>query len=72
MDVFDSISDWYKTQAMCDRVVSEDSFSIVYCPNKYKTQKMCNEAVDNYLAALKFIPDWLVTGKILEKFDNTR
>ena len=24
--VFDSIPDWYKTQEMCDRVVSEDSF----------------------------------------------
>ena len=24
--VFDYIPDWYKTQEMCDRVVSEDSF----------------------------------------------
>ena len=28
---FDSIPDWYKTQEMCDRLVSEDSFLIVYC-----------------------------------------
>ena len=28
---------------------------------------MYDEAVDNCLAALKFIPDWFVTSKILEK-----
>ena len=31
---------------------------------------MCDEAVDNCLAALKFIPDWFVTSKMLEKLDN--
>ena len=35
--VFDSITDWCKTQGMCDRVVSEDSLLIVYCPDKYNT-----------------------------------
>ena len=29
---------------MCDRVVSEDPFIIVYCPNKYKTQRMCDSS----------------------------
>ena len=32
--VLDSIHDQYKTQEMCDTVVSEDSSSIVYCPDK--------------------------------------
>ena len=36
--VFDSIPNQYKTQEMCDRVVSEDVFLIVCCPDKYKTQ----------------------------------
>ena len=35
---------------MCDRVVSEDHFLIVYCPNKYTSQRMCDEAVDDSLA----------------------
>ena len=35
--VFDCIPDRYKTQEMCDRVVSEDHFLIVYCPDQYKT-----------------------------------
>ena len=35
--IFDSISDWYKTQQMCERIVSEDPFLIVYCPDKYET-----------------------------------
>ena len=36
--VFDTNPDWYKTQEMCDRVVSEDPFLIAYCPDKYITQ----------------------------------
>ena len=31
---------------------------------------MCDEAANLCLAALKFIPDWFVTSKILQKFDN--
>ena len=49
---------------MCDRVVSKDPFLIVYCPDKYKTERMCDKAVDS-LAALKLIPDWFVTSKII-------
>ena len=36
--VFDSISDWYKTQEMCDRVACEYRFLIAYSPDKYKAQ----------------------------------
>ena len=50
---------------MCDRVVSEDPFLIVYCPDIYKTQRMYDEAVDDSLAALKLIPDWFDTSKII-------
>ena len=31
---------------------------------------MWDEAVDEFLAVLKFIPDWFVTIKMIEKFDN--
>ena len=47
--VFDSIPDWYKTQEMCDRVVSEDPFLIVYCLDKCKIQRMFDETVDDFL-----------------------
>ena len=63
---FDSILDWYKTKVMCDRVVSEDPFLIVYCYDEYKTQRMCDEAVDDCLVALKFISDWFVRSKIIK------
>ena len=53
---------------MCDRGVSEDYFSIVYCPDKYKAGRMCDEAVDGSLAAPKLIPDWFVTGKMIKLF----
>ena len=52
---------------MCGRVIYEDPFMLVYCPDRYKTQKMCDEAVDDCLAALKFIPDWFVTSKMIKK-----
>ena len=42
---------------ICDSVVSEDPFMLVYCPDKHKTQRMCDEAVEDCLAALKFISD---------------
>ena len=59
---------WYKSHEMCDRGVSEDYFSIVYCPDKYKAGRMCDEAVDGSLAAPKLIPDWFVTGKMIKPF----
>ena len=54
--VFDFISDRYKTQEMCDRVVSEDPFLIIYWPGEYETQRMCDEAVN-----------WFVTTKMIKK-----
>ena len=52
---------------MCDRVVSEDHFLIVYCPDKYKTQRMYDQAVDDSLAALNLIPKWFGTSKMIKK-----
>ena len=48
--VFDSTPDWCKTREMCDRVVSENLASIVYCPDKYKTQRMHDKAIDDSLS----------------------
>ena len=60
--------DQYKIQEICD--IPCTSLLIVYCPDKYKTHKMYQAAVDDCLAALKFIPDWFVTSKMYEKFNN--
>ena len=32
----------------------------------FKTQEMCDKATDAYLPALKFVPNWFVTNKMLE------
>ena len=69
--VSDSIPNQYKTHEMCDRVVSEDAFLIVYWLDKNKTQRLYDEPVDDCLAALEFIPDWFVASKMLGKFDET-
>ena len=37
--VFDCIPDQYKTQEMCDIVVSKDPFLIVYCPVNIQLKK---------------------------------
>ena len=31
------------------------------------TQEMCDEAVNDSLAALKFIPNWFVTSKMIKE-----
>ena len=50
---------------MSDRVVFEDPFFIVYCPDKYKTQRMYDETADN--TQLKLDHDWFVTSKVIKK-----
>ena len=40
---------------MCDRIISEDPFSIRYVSKKYITQQMCDEAVDDCLAKIIFL-----------------
>ena len=71
--VFNSVLDQFKTQKMCrcDKVVSKEPFMLKYCPYKYKTQEKCDKAVDFYLIILKFVPDWFVTNKMLEKLRNS-
>ena len=55
---------------MWDIAISDDLFLIVYCPNKYITEKTCNEAVYDSAAALKLIPDWLVTNNMIKKLST--
>ena len=61
----------FKTQKICDTVVSKEPFMLKCCPDKCKTQWICDKAVDFYLITLKFIADWFVTNKMLEKLDNS-
>ena len=58
-----NIPDWYKTQEMFDRIISNDPF---YVPNQYK--QMCDKAVDDCVTPLKFVPDWSVTSKMFKIF----
>ena len=62
--VFDSIPYQYKTQEICDIVLSEDPFLIVYCPDI--TQKMFDEGLDDSLAKSKRNHIWFGTGKIIK------
>ena len=58
--VFDSVADQYTSHKMCDKVVSKESFMLKYCLNRYNTQKTCHKVV-------RFVPDWFVTNKMLQK-----
>ena len=41
-----------------------------YCLDRYKTQEMCDKSVNSYLPALKFVLDWFVASKMVEKIVN--
>ena len=56
---------------MCDKAFFEDPFMLKYCLDRYKTQEMCGKAVDDFLPTLKFVPDWLVTSKMIKKLYDT-
>ena len=57
-----------KCVTVCEDVTAcEDPFSIRYASDPYKTQQMCYKAVDDCLDALKFVPDWCVTNKMVKK-----
>ena len=52
---------------MCNSIICEDPFSIRYVLDQYKTHQMCDKTVDSCFAALKFVPDWFVTSKVIKK-----
>ena len=55
---------------MTVKVVSKESFILKNCLNRYKAQEMYDKTIDAFLPTLKFVPDWIVTNKILEKLGN--
>ena len=55
---------------MCDKAFDTCPFVFDSVPHCYKTQEMCDKAVDAFLPKLKFVPDWFVTNKTLEKLDD--
>ena len=68
--VFSSVSNRHITQKMRDEVVSKRSIILKCCLDRYKTEEMCDKAVDSYLLALKFVPNWVVTNRMIDKPDN--
>ena len=52
---------------MCDKIISDNPFSLRFVPDQYKTQQMCDKPVDDCLAALKLVSDWFVTSKMIKK-----
>ena len=60
------IPDRYRIHTVCDRIISDDIFSLRYLPDQYKTQQMCDKGVDDFLAALKFVSSWFVTSKTIK------
>ena len=53
---------------MCDKAVSENPFILRCCHDRYKTQEIYDKVVDDLLPALKFVPDWFATSKMIKKF----
>ena len=62
------VPDCHKTQGMCDKVVSEDSFQLKYCHDKYETQETCNKSVDDFLSGLKLFLICFIPGLLQVKW----
>ena len=41
--------------------------SLILFLHQYETQEMCTKAVDDFLSALKFVPNWFFTNKVIKK-----
>ena len=65
--MFDSVPDQFKTQEMCDKIFSEDSFKLKYCHDRCNTLEMRNKVVNDFLLTLKFVPDSFVTRKGIKR-----
>ena len=53
----DSVSDQYKTQEICDKVVFKYPFMLEYCFYRYKNQEIFDRAINSFLPTLKLRPD---------------
>lgn len=55
--LFYSISDWYKTQEMCENVVDGCSFALKFVLDCCKTKEIGEKAVFKEFATLKYVSD---------------
>ena len=51
------VSDQYKAQKICDKVMLEIGGMLRFITDCYNNKKICDKAVDNYSHALEFVPD---------------
>ena len=65
-NAFHQISDHFKTQEICNKVVEVDPWQLKDVPNHFKTQEMCNKAMRYYPFSLQFVPDWFVTQQQID------
>ena len=64
-----SVSDCYKNQEMCNKVVNTYSFTIQFVPECYKTQKICDKAFSkSFLAFYVFFIDMKLEKCVRELF----
>ena len=42
-------------------------FMLKYCPNRYKTLEISDKAVDDFLPALKFVSNCILSNKVIKK-----
>ena len=66
----DSVPDWYVTQYLSHKLVSQDLFILKYWHDKYKTQEMCDKAVEFRIRTLKFVLVCFLTSKAIENLDS--
>ena len=66
------VTDQYKTQQMCNKVILENSGTLEQSATDcYRNQQMCDKIVDNYPHTLNFVPDCYKTQEICDKTVST-
>ena len=58
------VSDQYKTQKICNKVITENFGVLKFIPDYYRNQKKCDKAVNNYFYALELMPNCYKTKRM--------
>ena len=66
------VSDFLKTQEMCEEADEASSWQLKYVPDQYKMQEMCNKAVRDDSSSFGYVPDWFITrGWVCMWYDDS-
>lgn len=61
------VSDWYKTQEICNKTHEKEPYVLEHFPYECHTQKMWERAIGRRSYVLEFVPDWYKRKEMYER-----